>query len=405
MSKLGGIVVFALFAVGCDGGSTPGAAAEDTAGPLTVELDGELPNVVIIGWDGVQWDHLQQCRAGELPECPDGLPNLEALSGGQVLESITTTAATKTKPGWVEILTGYDATRFGIADNKVFDAVPPGRTVLERIEDAFGDEVATLFLTGKTEHVGGACYTEPRQPWCRVKIHVDYFENGLGTNRNVGQLARMLLAAHADQPIVAFFHFREPDHTGHEHGEDSAEYSEQIVDDDRWLGKLVARLDELGILGRTLIYVVSDHGFDEGCDEHHNAPFAFVATNDPRVVRGGDRKDLAPTILERFGLPLGDDGDLPAVDGRPLSSIPGGCVAEGGARLDYPGAPGCCSGLGRIGLDRDRAPEASTPECLEPTGKAGDESGYCTRCGDGACDAPENRCNCPADCRWIAGDP
>lgn len=397
MSAINAIIVVAVLAVGCDAGS----ASEELADAGEQELDGLIPNVVIIGWDGVQWDHLQQCLAGELPECPDGLPNLEALSGGQVFESISTTATTKTKPGWVEILTGYDAMRFGIFDNNVFDVVPAGHTVLERLEAAFGDEVATMFIAGKTGNVGGHCYTEPKEPWCKVKIRVDYFENCLEKNDNVGQLAKMLLKAHADEPIAAFFHFWDPDHTGHEYGEDSAEYSEKILDCDRWLGKLVKRMEELGTLERTLIYVISDHGFDEGGDQHHNAPFAFLATNDPFVVRGGDRKDLAPTILMRFGLPLMADGDLPAVDGVPLDSIPEGCVDEGRARLDYPGAPDCCPGLARIGLIRDREPEATAPDCLDPTGKVGDESGYCTRCGDGQCDAPENRCNCAEDCYWF----
>lgn len=398
MSAIKAIIIVAILAVACDAGSASEELVDGDEQFPGVEL---LPNVVIIGWDGVQWDHLQECRAKELAECPDGLPHLEALSGGEVLDSITTTAATETKPGWVEILTGYDATRFGVFDNDAFDAVPRGHTVLERLEAAFGDEVATLFIAGKTGHVGGHCHTEPKQPWCKVKIRVDYFENRLEHNDHVGQLAKMLLKAHADEPIAAFLQFWDPDHTGHDYGEDSAEYSEKIVDDDRWLGKLVALMEELGILERTLIYVISDHGFDEGGAQHHNAPYAFLATNDPFVVRGGDRKDLAPTILERFGLPLGADGDLPALDGVSLSSIPEACVEEGRARHDYPGAPDCCSGLERIGLIKDRKPEAVSPDCLDPTGKVGDESGFCTRCGDGQCAFPENRCNCPADCTWL----
>jgi hypothetical protein len=145
-----------------------------------------------------------------------------------------------------------------------------------------------------------------------------------------------------------------------------------------------------------LVYVVTDHGFDEGTYQHANAPYGIFASNDPLVMRSGDRKDIAPTILERYGISRGAIGPAPAVDGFSLYSIPSlSCIPAGEGYLDYPGAPACCSGLQRIGLDIRFG-----SSCIAPTGGTGDNSGYCTACGNGVCNAPENKCNCPADCKY-----
>jgi hypothetical protein len=47
-----------------------------------------------------------------------------------------------------------------------------------------------------------------------------------------------------------------------------------------------------------------------------NAPFVFLATNDPIVKPNGDRADITPTILKRFGLDLSKIE--PPLDGIPL---------------------------------------------------------------------------------------
>ncbi|NIN94815.1 MAG: hypothetical protein GTO49_07510, partial [Anaerolineae bacterium] len=267
--------------------------------------------------------------------------------------------------------------------------------------------VVTMFISAKGVHTGGACVGDPTykngqpviedkgQPWCLTKEHLDYFELDKVRNDMVGSRALELLETHQNDLFFAFFLWRDPDVTGHMSGEDSVEYSGQMIEVDQWLGQIVARLHDLGIYQRTLVYVVTDHGFDEGLSVHLNAPYGFLATNDPLVVRSGDRKDPAPTFLERYGIGLGPIGGAPAVDGYSLYSIPPlACVPEGEASVDYPGAPSCCSGLTLIGLDMKYG------GCRAPTGGTGDGSGYCTACGNGICEEPENKCNCPGDCPY-----
>lgn len=50
---------------------------------------------------------------------------------------------------------------------------------------------------------------------------------------------------------------------------------------------------------------------------HADAPYVFLATNDRGIVRRGTRADIAPTILERFGLDLKRIN--PPLDGHPLT--------------------------------------------------------------------------------------
>jgi len=73
------------------------------------------------------------------------------------------------------------------------------------------------------------------------------------------------------------------------------------------------------------------------------------------------------------------------------ATLPDGamCIPEGGSRPVVPGALPCCAGLGLIPCD---APGAGG-ECVLCAGAA-----FCTFCGNGSCDAPENECNCPDDC-------
>jgi hypothetical protein len=188
--------------------------------------------------------------------------------------------------------------------------------------------------------------------------------------------------------------FWEPDTTGHKNGENSVEYSAALLDADLWLGKIVDKLDELGILENTLIYVTTDHGFDEIGYYHANSPYGFLATNDSQVMQNADRRDLAATILEQYKIGPEEVNGLPDLNGYSLyANSPLACIPEGEAYLDYPGAPACCTGLSLINLDKRYG-----TVCVPASGGIGNTTGYCTDCGNGVCGQNESWCNCPADC-------
>jgi len=298
-----------------------------------------LQNVLVIGWDGCGRAHLDECIArGEVP-------HLMELTADGALVGIDILRNTATKAGWSSILTGYYPEKTGVFTNSIFQPIPAGYTIFERLEEFFSpDNIVTAGIIGKTGHVGNASpqkipeeewkgknkpsggnkITEngreywdiPGEPFYRTQEKMDFFINGLGKNDEVGELALETLEKHREQRMFLFIHFAEPDHAGHAHGENSQEYNDAIISDDQWLGRIVVKLKELGLYDKTLIYVTADHGFDIGKKSHNDAPFVFLATNDSRVSRRGHRIDITPTILKRLGLDITQFE--PPLDGHPL---------------------------------------------------------------------------------------
>jgi hypothetical protein len=157
----------------------------------------------------------------------------------------------------------------------------------------------------------------PGKPYSLTKNHMDVFLNGLQQNEKVLEKALDYLETYKDKRMFFFIHFAEPDHVGHAHGENSEEYNAGIISDDECTGKIIAKLRELDLYDKTAIYVTADHGFDEGETSHRDAPYVFLGTNDPAVMRRGLREDITPTLLKRFGMDLSRID--PPLDGRPLT--------------------------------------------------------------------------------------
>ena len=71
------------------------------------------------------------------------------------------------------------------------------------------------------------------------------------------------------------------------------------------------------------------------------------------------------------------------------------CTQEGfQLEVFRPGAA-CCAGLEQVGCSQPDGDGVCREQCVGTT--------FCTDCGDGTCDAPENACNCPADCAVVPG--
>ena len=313
-------------------------------------------NIILIGWDGAQRNHVNEAlERGDLP-------NLKKLSGEGTMVEIDVYGTTDTKAGWSEILSGYGPKKTGVYSNREYQPVPTGYSVFERLESHFGDDnFVTVAVIGKKSHCGernpprkirldeakkdagqaagdkakagakrpakqeGKIVVEdgvryrviPGSPYYHMADNTDVWIFGLTEDEKVGTQALKLLDENKDKPFFFFVHFAEVDQKGHKHGENSKEYNDALVSNDKWTDKIVAKLKELGLYDKTLIYVTADHGFDEGKTSHGNAPFVFLATNDKQVKRSGRRDDITPTILDRFGLDLCKLD--PALDGRSLT--------------------------------------------------------------------------------------
>jgi hypothetical protein len=361
--------------------------------------EGPPRNVILIGWDGAQRAHLQECLArGELP-------TIKALAEeGALVDIDVITGATDTKAGWTQILTGYHPEVTGVYSNSRYRDVPEGLSIFERLKKHFGPDFVCVAVIGKREHCGeirapfkkqlteeeaqqfleeqkraqekqraaqklkaaqaagqaGAQVQaeKPKQPGQVVKQQAekkqqaqpgagrqilgriveeggvkylvfegspyytmhkacDVWEYGLMEDEKVGSLAIQLIEKYKDRPFFFFVHFASVDHLGHRFGENSKEYNDALISNDAWTGRIVQKLKELGLYDKTLVYVTADHGFDEDKTTHSYAPYVFLATNDPLVKRAGMRQDIAPTILDRFGIDLSKLE--PPLDGEPLT--------------------------------------------------------------------------------------
>jgi hypothetical protein len=334
------------------------AAAEKEGGqPFGSELRAELPrNIILVGWDGAQRNHVKECLAR------NELPNLKKLSDEGKLVEIDVEGTTDTKAGWSQIMTGYYPTVTGVYSNGRYQPIPKGMSIFERLEKRFGpDEFVTVAVIGKKGHCGeidppkkirldaegksteaadadkkpvqpgagkkpvGTIIEEngvkyrfiPGSPYYNMYTALEVWEFGLMEDEKVGTRAIELLEKYKDKPFFFFVHFASVDHQGHKFGENSKEYTGALISNDKWTGKIIQTLKDLDLYDKTLVYVTADHGFDEDKTGHSNAPYVFLATNDKGVMRNGLRQDVAPTILERFGLDLAKIE--PRLDGVPLT--------------------------------------------------------------------------------------
>ncbi len=135
------------------------------------------------------------------------------------------------------------------------------------------------------------------------------------------------------------------DTSGHQHpappwtGEETIRRrAEMIVGVDRSLGRIMATLDSLGLLERTLIVLSSDNGFffgEHGLTTERRMPYEesirdpLLMRYPPRIAAGARPDglaltvDLAPTLLDFAGVPIGSH-----IQGRSLVPLLGGTPAD-----------------------------------------------------------------------------
>ncbi|HPO11865.1 MAG TPA: alkaline phosphatase family protein [Candidatus Hydrogenedentes bacterium] len=114
----------------------------------TAMAGGPPYNVVLIGWDAAQRNHIKECMdRGELP-------HLTALGEEGALVAIDILRTTDTKAGWTQILTGYEPEFTGVFSNARSWSIPKGYTLPERLENYFGkDNIITVAVICKREHM------------------------------------------------------------------------------------------------------------------------------------------------------------------------------------------------------------------------------------------------------------
>ena len=273
-------------------------------------------NVILIGWDGAQREHVNECLAERQ------LPHLRRLIEQGVYVNIDIEGVTDTTAGWAQILTGYLPEITGVFSNALYQPVPRGLSIFERLEECFGaDRFVTVAVISKEADVGWIDPPmeplAPRSPYFNMYTALEVWEYGLHEDKRVGTRTLEWLRRYRDRPFFFFVHFSEVDQAGHQFGENSQEYTNALISSDVWTGRIIEEVNTLGLSDKTQVYVTADHGFDEGLTQHVDARRVFLATNNKAVGRAGRRQDVAPTIYEALGLDL--SGFQPPLDGISLT--------------------------------------------------------------------------------------
>lgn len=314
----------------------------------------KFKNVLILGWEGVDKNVLVSLLAERK------LPHFERLIKGGTFVDISSVEAeedkaqlsgiTDSRPSWVSILTGYKTKELGTVSDTVYSSIVKGLSIFERVSDKSKKEdlgVKLILASGDRNTFGvrrrhRVCINckmwdkqkKTKTTWAssperaplkdgeskRVlrgrkaeimytsRKSFDLLKLGLGENFEV---ARTGFAAISNlgkkNPFLAMLHFQDPERSGHLYGVSSKQYRQSIRELDLILGKVTFLLHKMQKLDETLIFVVSDHGFDQEFT-HENSPNTILASNIKNLNLSGDRLDFAPTVLDLMRIPHGLGG-------------------------------------------------------------------------------------------------
>src|SRR5690606_25117508 len=257
------------------------------SGPLAQQ---ETDPVLLVSIDGLRADYLQR-----------GLtPNLSRIAAeGVRAEWMNPSYPSLTFPNHYAIVTGLRPDHHGIVHNSMSDA-ELGRFRLsdrEAVGDArwwggepiwigamrSGQRAATLFWPGSEAPIDG--------------MHPTYWKPYDGTLRyqdRVDQVLAWLSEPEATRPRVVTLYFDHVDHAGHDHGPDSPQLRDALVEADRAIGRLLDGLDARVLGDRVDLIVVSDHGMSTVEPDHVVAIEDMVTMEEAKVVSVGQVVGIAP---------------------------------------------------------------------------------------------------------------
>ena len=263
-------------------------ARPDGAAPLTGRPAGPHLNLVIITLDTTRADHLGAYGSKDVET-----PALDRLARDGVLFEQAMTTAPLTLPAHASILTGRFPPEHGVRDNGGFFLGPEQTTLAEILGPRgfkTGGFVAAYVLDGKWGIGQG------------FETYFDDFDLSKSRGRSLGEIQRPAnevvdkalpwIDSVKDQPFFAWLHFYDP-HTPYAPPEPyrtrykGHPYRGEIAFTDSQVGRVVEFLESRGLLEKTVIAVMGDHGEslgDHGEDAHGFFIYEAV-TRVPFIIR------------------------------------------------------------------------------------------------------------------------
>ncbi len=317
------------------------------------------PNILLVTIDTLRAD-----RVGAYGSRRALTPVMDRLGAEGVVFDHAMVQVPLTRPSHVSLLTGKLPFQHGIRDNFSFSLAPEHHTLAEVLKGrgyATGGFVAAFMLNAESGLNRGFDAFDDAFDGAAANsaFLAEHQRRAAEVERRAG--AWIERAARGKQPFFAWVHFYDP-HSPYDPPPPYAAryaanpYDGEVAYTDAALGRLLARLDRLGIRGSTLVVVTSDHG--EGLGEHGEAEHGFflyeTTLRVPLIARwpgalaagtrvGADARsiDILPTILdlvgERAATPAGIAGQ------SLLSALP---VESGFSRSRQATEPGRAGGSG-----------------------------------------------------------
>lgn len=225
------------------------------AGPSPVRADPPAAEatVILLSFDGTRPADL---RSAKLP----GFARL--LREGAAAERMDPVFPTNTFPNHASLVTGVAPERHGIVNNVFVD---PERGLFDYAADPTWFEAPPLWSILAAHGVPSASFhwVGSEGPWRDGTGPLAWkrFDARTPPDAKVEQILAWLdRPPGPTRPRLVTAWFRGADHEGHRHGPGSEQVERDLAAQDASLGRLVAGLEQRGLLATTTLLVVSDHG-------------------------------------------------------------------------------------------------------------------------------------------------
>lgn len=247
------------------------SCAYDRPPVIRLDADTQVDDTVglLIVVDGLGADTFDRLRQqGRLPNITRYL-----VDRGVTVRQAADSLPTITYPNHVSMVTGMLPGRHGIMGNKWFDRYSltlqdytelrayrrvdqdfSPQTIFEYLHEDFTATVLLPVRRGATRNIDN--WASAGLAWF-IDDHATV--NHQVTNRF--ELISRVANLSGRWPKFTLAYFATPDTMGHRHGIDGDGYIDMILDVDRQVGNICQSLQQAGLLEKTVICLVSDHGF------------------------------------------------------------------------------------------------------------------------------------------------
>jgi arylsulfatase A-like enzyme len=213
------------------------------------------PSVILLSFDGTRPADI---RREELP----GFARL--LREGAAAERMDPVFPTNTFPNHASLVTGVAPERHGIVNNQFLDP-ERGFYDYDKGKDPTWFEAPPLWSILAAQGVPSASFhwvgSEGRWRDGTGPLEWKRFDARTSADAKVQQILAWLdRPPGPTRPRLVTAWFRGADHEGHRHGPGSDEAARDLAAQDASLARLVAGLEQRGLLATTTLLVVSDHG-------------------------------------------------------------------------------------------------------------------------------------------------